>query len=51
LIDLRESFDQVDRVTFITGQLRSDGVRVDCDVHDWIRVRTRNGSDGILRAS
>src|SRR5258708_22059703 len=34
LIDLGQSLDQVDRITFVAGQLRSDRVRVDCDVQD-----------------
>jgi hypothetical protein len=32
LIDLGETLDQVGGVTFITAELRSDGMRIDCDV-------------------
>jgi len=32
LVDFGEGLDQVGRVTFVSAQLRSDGVRVDCDV-------------------
>ena len=32
LIDLGEGLDQVDGVTFITAELSSDGMRIDCDV-------------------
>jgi hypothetical protein len=31
LIDSGESLDQVDGVTFIAAQLRSDGMSIDCD--------------------
>lgn len=31
LIDFGESLDQVDSVTFIAAQLRSDGMSIDCD--------------------
>src|SRR5712691_3672831 len=41
LIDLGQTFDQVDRVTFVAGQLRSDRVRVDCDVQDRSNLRER----------
>src|SRR5712691_3246483 len=41
LIDLGQSFDQIDRVTFVAGQLRSDRVRVDCDVQDRSNLRER----------
>ena len=34
LIELSESFDQINRVSLITGKLISDGMRVDCDMHD-----------------
>ena len=33
-IDLGESFDQINRVSLIAGELSSDGMRVDCDMHD-----------------
>src|SRR2546421_12580846 len=41
LIDLGQTFDQVDRVTFVAGQLRSDRMRVDCDVQDRSNLRER----------
>ena len=31
LIDSGQSLDQVDSVTFIAAQLRSDGMSIDCD--------------------
>ena len=32
LVDFGEGLDQVGSVTFVSAQLRSDGMRVDCDV-------------------
>src|ERR1700682_1924604 len=37
LIDLSEGLDQVGGVTFVAAELRSDGMRVDCDVQDRLR--------------
>lgn len=37
LIDLSKGLDQVDGVTFVAAELRSDGMRVDCDVQDRLR--------------
>src|SRR6266566_3225478 len=49
LIDLGQTFDQVDRVTFVAGQLRSDRVRVDCDVQDRSNLRERWPASPIQR--
>jgi len=32
LVDFGQGLDQVGSVTFVSAQLRSDGMRVDCDV-------------------
>ena len=37
LIDLGEGLDQVDGVTFIAAEFRSDGMRIDSDVQDSFR--------------
>jgi hypothetical protein len=40
LIDLSERLDQVDGVGFIAGELGSDGMRVNSDVHG-VRIPIR----------
>jgi hypothetical protein len=41
LIDFSEGFDQIDGVSFVSGELRSNRMRVKSNVHD---VRTACGS-------
>ena len=52
LIDLGEAFDQIDRVGFIAGELGSDGMRVNSDVHERsgasVNLRWRNSAGNQL---
>ena len=50
LIDFGESLNQISRVGFVAGELSSNGMRVNSDVHD-ISIRTWSGSDGILESN
>jgi hypothetical protein len=43
LIDFGEGLDQIDGVGFVSGELRSDRMRVNSNVHD---VRLACGSGG-----